>query len=890
MSLTGLHGHAAPSHCDGLVEQNDTAASGICHSVTLETDYVSAERAQMIGLVSQFNVRFERLNFVLRDSLDPRLGASWCMHDQHESDRVCRSISLGNRGDLDCLCDIPWSWPFAADAVPMVKGPIAKQANSALHVHKHVIPLRVSFDEAPLEDQEPSFSWPRQLNDLVAKHPHVRCGKLAAERISSVCALPGQSSRTGCKQAAGRKPRHQWSQVMKGEPLQTSNLSPVCSDALHVQAKRCNTRDSEFAPSKSPSHADRRSKVVQNICLDTSIPCQTNQETGEDTQACLMKSHGDLDAIEVLQDGHRLRDFSFDLQALGELHPNSKCVLANMTCWNRRDAVQEVRLYTDGSFVPSSEILAWAVVAIVQANGQWMFGGYIAGTVDTQRFERPIEPNSHAAEVCAMIHGLMATSCIDAMVTVVYDCASAAQVVTQSSKEFAALTDVAVALGALLKRMGRWPQWRHTRSHQGDPFNELADCVAKWAWRRQQPNDHDHVLVSLVEAPGWSWLWVHWDAQMRPHAWPIVTENGSFLERSGGRWSSGHLKDQEGGNKSCQTGASFDVTMVTYNCLSLKPTAQQDILAEGMNDAGACLIGLQETRTDQCGPEANNLFTKFAAPAVKGSEGCQLWFSKHNAVGRLQNGKLLYWEPGSFTVHHSHERCLAVSARAGGVLFSCVTAHARTAVSDTADIENFWRRLEDVMQRLPENAVKLLLVDANASFDVSRSLNGFYSPLDANAECMLQLARRCQLSISSPWDPKGERVYTWVSPTGFRKGLDYVLAPGAYQAHLTTVGTVQDVRDVYAGVDHEPLLVKLEFQTDAEGPQKKAVSFDLRKIPENDDRARTQCSSTDISAHAFSPVGDACFGSLASCSALPSRSLPNVFSKGQARATEVLHR
>ena len=197
---------------------------------------------------------------------------------------------------------------------------------------------------------------------------------------------------------------------------------------------------------------------------------------------------------------------------------------------------------------------------------------------------------------------------------------------------------------------------------------------------------------------------------------------------------------------------------------------------------------------------------KSASSALQGQGGCQIWLSKHVHPGVDASGTPLKWGADTFVAHYSDHRCLSISGMAGNVRFGIIAAHAHTASSDRNDICQFWRNLAAVTGQLPETSIKIVLVDANASFDPGCWERVYYRPLDDNSPATVAFFEQTCMQPSDLWDERGNVIKTWRSPSGFEKALDYVLIPRDMAMHLRTIGTDLDLPDLFSDIDHKPLV------------------------------------------------------------------------------------
>ena len=323
------------------------------------------------------------------------------------------------------------------------------------------------------------------------------------------------------------------------------------------------------------------------------------------------------------------------------------------------------------------------------------------------------------------------------------------------------------------------------------------------------------------------WLWLALASEEVPECWPSAHADGSFSSDVLSR----HRRDKpEGQPNEVPCRHVFNIRAVTYNTLSLRVAGQVECLEQHFGNRGCCILGLQECRQGHEGLEHGSHFFKFASHSLQGQGGCQIWLSKITHPGVDAFGNPLRWQSDTFVKHHSDHRCLSISGIAGDVRFGIIAAHAPTASSPSSDIQRFCRQLSIIAGQLPETSIKILLIDANASFDPGCWERLYYKPLDDNAKAMVSFLEQSKVTPSDLWDEWGNAIKTWRSPSGYEKALDYVLIPRDMAMHLRTVGADFDLLDLFADIDHRPLAVNFSFAIQAKASSQDRGSFNVKAM------------------------------------------------------------
>ena len=610
--------------------------------------------------------------------------------------------------------------------------------------------------------------------------------------------------------------------------------------------------------------------------IESSIACQMSQTEGSPWQPCqpsassgrvvlelnsilgkpqFQQGHArsrlacgvDLDMLELLLEGHRFERLCKEVQLAQDMHPHARMALQDTPLWNGTDPFSKVALYTDGSFKEGHVVVAYSVVVLLQVQEQWQFAGYMTGAVDTSDPSIDVSASAHVAELCGMVHARLVHLAIDnvAPVEICYDCMSACQVMRLGGPKGAPIDKLAVALDALCLHLNAQPCWSHVQGHSGHPWNEVADVLA----RRQLQHvivspEFDQDLVGEMLRDGFlKWIWLAVAADRSPSCWPEAHPDGSFSSTT---FSQVRRAQHAVPNQPLQCQHVFHIRATTYNTLSLRVAGQVECLEQHFGNQGCCILGLQECRQYHTGIEHGRYFVKFASPALQGQGGCQIWLSRFSHPGVDSEGNAVRWRADTFATLHSDHRCLSISGLAGNVRFGIVAAHARTASSKQDEIQSFWNMLTRVIAQLPETSIKILLIDANASFDPTCLEHVYYRALDDNARAMEVFMRQTNMAPSDLWDLEGNEVKTWRSPTGFEKALDYILVPQAMSMHLLTLGVDRELLDLFSDIDHRPLTVALSFALKAVAPTQRGPRFDVKAMSSEEGQRKLR----DIFSHA----------------------------------------
>ena len=223
---------------------------------------------------------------------------------------------------------------------------------------------------------------------------------------------------------------------------------------------------------------------------------------------------------------------------------------------------------------------------------------------------------------------------------------------------------------------------------------------------------------------------------------------------------------------------------------------------------GYHLAFFQETRVQTAGISENSDFWILSSSADShGREGCQVWLHKKSAIA---HGDKYTWQRESFTIVHAEPRILIVVVEAAGLKFCLVSAHAPTSKQHQTVIHAWWQHLRACLRKAPAACIPILGVDANAKFEQdSRCPDTLGAPpKDCNAECLVSFASSCGLWISGQFGSDLSPLTSWVSPTGSRCLLDYILAPHEWCTAAKTEPT-PTLCHLHSDIDHKPVACTL---------------------------------------------------------------------------------
>ena len=489
--------------------------------------------------------------------------------------------------------------------------------------------------------------------------------------------------------------------------------------------------------------------------------------------------------------------------------------------------ISAMQLYIDGSYFPqtaeSSAKAGWAICVFTLEQDVWRFAGYIAvaapveGSASTlgQAVSSSFEP-----ELAAIAYAQAFCIGINVPALILYDNQAAAAVgfAEAATAEPNAIADVCVAQMHLLRKLGREPLKLHIKSHSQHPLNDLADQLAKSAASAEQPVGLSQGLHEAVQEGVLEWLW----AACNLHSdLPWIGENGKLedlpvVPPARALDACVALEPKGGAQK-----VTFDLSIVTYNCLSLQALHHREHLDKEFHRLGLHVVGLQETRIDARPRSDSQNFFVLGSPAEAGQLGVQLWLAKRIPIARTNKGPI-FWEGDSLSVIAATPRILVATARAAAQTFGFIVAHSPTSKAPKDVRQQWWKDFRLALQRLPPRAVPFVLIDANAQFEWSPEPPVADRAMDHNARELATTLAEFQLLASPNASKQGARRVTWIGPAQLACCLDYVACAQGFGPAIGEIHVFSDFEGL-ADHDHFPLRVQFRWTVAA-----KATARSLR--------------------------------------------------------------
>ena len=455
-------------------------------------------------------------------------------------------------------------------------------------------------------------------------------------------------------------------------------------------------------------------------------------------------------------------------------------------------AVDELFVYTDGSASPPSESRSatrgWAAVFVGRCGSGFHFLGALfhemagSGTV----IQHDPVGDSNTMELAAILWALVwvVVTCPPHSVCIVSDSLFAINA-TQALWGWGGHSDLAGLCAALLlvARGTSCVRFEHVRGHDCNPFNELADCLAKRASLGVSSALPEALCSALVADSRMSWEWIHSLDPARRSAYPDLRDGAFvFAEERSGVDPARLVPAARGEPEAADVLASL--RFGSFNVCTLGEHVGRSRFVEGrpalirrqVRELGVHLLGVQEART-AAGSRLVDGYVVLASGADCGTLGCELWADTTVPYATL-GGKDFHFRLADFVAIFASPRLLIVRVTARRVQCTVVVAHAPHSGEAHAVRDLWWAEL---VRRLAGQRDVVLLVDANGRVGscLSRSVGpgGFSQAEDDNGALFHRSLAGLGLCLPATFGPIDREAFTWVSRAGICHRIDYVAVP-----------------------------------------------------------------------------------------------------------------
>ena len=371
--------------------------------------------------------------------------------------------------------------------------------------------------------------------------------------------------------------------------------------------------------------------------------------------------------------------------------------------------------------------------------------------------------------------------------------------------------------------------WQHVKSHQGHPWNEAADVVAREASMQNIPAEG---YTALLEELGlhkenlapleWWWFWTCKGNEFTKYIrgtqmrLPLRDEPTQLNPETALPKMQGEIAEQRA--------ATLTMSVATMNVLTLYDTAntttaragisaRMEAIARQCEEAEWNMVGLQETRSRSTGYfQLGKYHVLAAAASTKGHHGVQLWIAQQweTTEGPLhlqqQHLRLLVQE----------ERFLAAEVRHPTTNLVAIVAHAPSTES-AEEASQWWANQLALIPTGYKTWDRIILTDANARVgSITSPAIGALHPDVENAAGTgfhrMALDQRLWAANTWPGVHDGQAA-TWRHPNRTEARLDYILLPNHWKDYDIQSRVDQSVDITTKKTDHRPVVATIQLPT-----------------------------------------------------------------------------
>ena len=203
-----------------------------------------------------------------------------------------------------------------------------------------------------------------------------------------------------------------------------------------------------------------------------------------------------------------------------------------------------------------------------------------------------------------------------------------------------------------------------------------------------------------------------------------------------------------------------------------------DYLQQQFVDVGACVVGIQEARTDELFSQSNQTYLRLASGADHGHHGVELWLALTIPFGHYK-GRPRYFCKKDVTVLHRDPRRLLVRVCNDFIDLLFFVLHGPQSGRDQEERKEWWEFTTRVAQRFEHLGPLLVLGDMNATTGTADHVTVFKDDLvSANTDFLRDFTTGHSLAFPATTMCHCGPSTTWVSPDGsLERGIDHILIP-----------------------------------------------------------------------------------------------------------------
>eukprot|EP00435_Cladocopium_sp_Y103_P051720 s604_g16.t1 len=361
-------------------------------------------------------------------------------------------------------------------------------------------------------------------------------------------------------------------------------------------------------------------------------------------------------------------------------------------------------------------------------------------------------------------------------------------------------------------------QVHEVRGHADNPWNELADQIAKHSMTHHYEHGVApcHVLKSFAMSPDdLKWAWIQSMKASYAFAMPEMHEAAIWQPST----ACCFFKEADTQVEIPSDKATVDFSIVSHNALSLADdkalehnSARCVRLDAQFHQQKVAILCLQETRTGE-GCRTTDHYQIFASgKKICGKAhhlGCEIWLHKTLPFCVPGNGKKIYLCDFKPTVVKATPRCLVIRL-CGPFTLTIISAHApcEAASREWAEVRQWWEDFDLMLGSFATSEWLLCGIDANAP--ISGPPCEFFGDYGLESstptgELFQQVLLNHKLYVPATFEEHVGPTQTWRHPKGNWLRRDYLVVSQCVFHVVDSSSTLQDIDTGFGHVDHVPV-------------------------------------------------------------------------------------
>ena len=383
-------------------------------------------------------------------------------------------------------------------------------------------------------------------------------------------------------------------------------------------------------------------------------------------------------------------------------------------------------------------------------------------------------------------------------------------------------------------------QISHIYGHQGEPWNELVDALAK-----QEARSSFYLKRPEIDLHEWKHLLPHlWLLFAEQFGAPIFVGNGFHVPPP----NLPDLPSVSENNHAVtrQTLVKHTLSFATANVLSLgKPdqgfAGKLHFIRSQFASLRLNFLGIQEARSDEGSSSVGGIL-RLCSGGHHGTLGVELWCNLHVAIGYADKVPI-FLNKSHFNVAVKDPRRLLVHVACPLQPFWILVAHAPHSGKALAERRDWWLHTQNVVEQVirPEEQI-FVCVDANAppgDCDHRQVFTKGFSTT-TGTQFLREFMSYFDLCAPSTSELHHGPVDTWTTPDGSSSHvIDFVLVPVSLMSAVTWSQLLENFDLGNCSLDHTPVALDLQWcqhrpSVPQENLKRPGIAFDRTCIQKAD--------------------------------------------------------